>query len=220
MASKKNPFAGIRVELSPGCDLWMRGAKFGTIRKIVGQVAVIKMDHPQVKKLQRVAVDRLTLTTTRLIGVVPNCYAIAQQRVYLEEVAQGRLYVRSDHNDIPARLWADPDAFTHLAPLPEIAPKPRVLEMTDLHELSLLGRDCPTCGKRAVVPLTPGQLEQQPDGTTLVCHHLLGGCNGGFEGVEIEMKTVRIGSHEYAVLRAGGWFRLCNTHETVTMVKK
>ncbi len=40
--------------------------------------------------------------------------------------------------------------------------------------------DCPLCGKRAIVALTPEQRLAQPDDTTHVCHPLLGGCNHGF----------------------------------------
>lgn len=44
---------GARVELSPGFDLWMRGAKYGTVRKVTGDIASVKMDHWQVRKLVR-----------------------------------------------------------------------------------------------------------------------------------------------------------------------
>lgn len=50
---------GDRVEIHPGFDLWMRGAKFGVIRKIydspmVGAlVAEVRMDNTNVKRLQR-----------------------------------------------------------------------------------------------------------------------------------------------------------------------
>lgn len=46
---------GSRVELSPGCDLWMRGARFGTVDRIdeKRRVILVKMDHPSVKRLQR-----------------------------------------------------------------------------------------------------------------------------------------------------------------------
>jgi hypothetical protein len=41
--------------------------------------------------------------------------------------------------------------------------------------------DCPTCGERATVVELPRVLcDEQPDGTTHVCHPLLAGCNGGF----------------------------------------
>lgn len=54
---------GDRVELHPGCDLWMRGAKYGTITKVdeAKQIAHVRMDYPQVKRVQRVPFDRLTL---------------------------------------------------------------------------------------------------------------------------------------------------------------
>lgn len=46
---------GDRVQLSPALDLWMQGATHGTIRDIVGHVAVVKMDCKQVRKLQYIA---------------------------------------------------------------------------------------------------------------------------------------------------------------------
>lgn len=39
---------------------------------------------------------------------------------------------------------------------------------------------CPSCGARAVVPLTEKQGADQKDGTTHVCHPTIGGCNHGF----------------------------------------
>lgn len=39
---------------------------------------------------------------------------------------------------------------------------------------------CPLCSVRAVVPLTPRQIAEQPDDTTHVCHPSFGGCNHGF----------------------------------------
>lgn len=50
---------GSRVELSPACDLWMQGARFGTVRKIEGGIAHVRMDHRQVRELQRIPVDLL-----------------------------------------------------------------------------------------------------------------------------------------------------------------
>lgn len=49
---------GSRVELSPACDLWARGARFGTVRRMEidehgREVVIVKMDHPSVKRLQR-----------------------------------------------------------------------------------------------------------------------------------------------------------------------
>jgi hypothetical protein len=46
--------SGNRVQIAPHYDLFMRGARYGEIRKIVGGIAHIKMDHPQVKKLARI----------------------------------------------------------------------------------------------------------------------------------------------------------------------
>lgn len=41
---------GDRVEIHPSADLWMRGARFGTVTK-VGAVVSVRMDHPQVRNL-------------------------------------------------------------------------------------------------------------------------------------------------------------------------
>lgn len=40
--------------------------------------------------------------------------------------------------------------------------------------------DCPACGVRAIVALSPAQRLAQPDDTSHVCHPALGGCNHGF----------------------------------------
>ena len=44
---------GDRVELHPATDLWMRGARYATVKRIWGNVAVIRLDNHNVKKLQR-----------------------------------------------------------------------------------------------------------------------------------------------------------------------
>ncbi len=43
-----------RVEISPHFDLWMRGARYGVVRGVRNGVILVKMDHPQVRKLFRV----------------------------------------------------------------------------------------------------------------------------------------------------------------------
>jgi len=55
----QDPRIGLRVELSPACDLWMRGAKFGTVVDVKQGLLVVRMDHPQVKRLQRFTSDLL-----------------------------------------------------------------------------------------------------------------------------------------------------------------
>lgn len=50
---------GARVEIHPGCDLWMRGAKYGTVTDMDGEVVLVRMDHPQVRKVQRFPLDRV-----------------------------------------------------------------------------------------------------------------------------------------------------------------
>ncbi len=107
---KPSPFEGIRVEISPGCDLWMRGARFGTIRRIEkGTVAVIKMDHPRVRKLARVPLDGckawLVIDENRWIG------SLKFTAVYLGPHAAGasRLYVREVETG--AGRWLDPSGL-------------------------------------------------------------------------------------------------------------
>ena len=39
---------------------------------------------------------------------------------------------------------------------------------------------CHFCGEDALTELPPPLLERQHDGTTIVCHPSLGGCNRGF----------------------------------------
>lgn len=49
------PYAvGDRVELHPGCDLWMRGAKYGAVHSVSitpNDRVKVRMDHPQVSNL-------------------------------------------------------------------------------------------------------------------------------------------------------------------------
>jgi hypothetical protein len=54
--------AQYRVEIHPGTDLWMRGARTGTvIREYRGKnsknMVAVRMDHPQVKRLVRCLAD-------------------------------------------------------------------------------------------------------------------------------------------------------------------
>jgi hypothetical protein len=48
--------SGDRVELSPACDLWMRGARFGTIVGFIGPSShpsyKVRMDHKSVKGIK------------------------------------------------------------------------------------------------------------------------------------------------------------------------
>lgn len=59
---------GDRVEIPPGTDLWMRGARFGTVTRVYRHwrsglgaaqsfdriLLAVRMDHPQVRRLARV----------------------------------------------------------------------------------------------------------------------------------------------------------------------
>lgn len=46
---------GSRIEISPHYDLWMKGARTGTVVAILdsGSIAKVKMDNANVKKLQK-----------------------------------------------------------------------------------------------------------------------------------------------------------------------
>lgn len=35
---------GNRIELHPACDLWMRGARFGTVQKVSRKMLTVKLD--------------------------------------------------------------------------------------------------------------------------------------------------------------------------------
>ena len=54
-------FVGRRVELHPGHDLWMRGARYGKVVRVKGDTLSIRMDNKAVRSLVRVRKDRVTL---------------------------------------------------------------------------------------------------------------------------------------------------------------
>lgn len=51
---------GDRVELHPGCDLWARGARFGTVHGSLpdGRI-LVRMDNSRIRSLVNVTADRL-----------------------------------------------------------------------------------------------------------------------------------------------------------------
>lgn len=67
----KHACVGKRVEIPAYADLWMRGARFGTIERVIigkgnylqandpraADIFVVRMDHPQVKRLARFIAD-------------------------------------------------------------------------------------------------------------------------------------------------------------------
>ncbi len=69
--TKNHPTVGKRVEIPAYADLWMRGARFGTVERFIAgngkylqsgdsrgaDIFVIRMDHPQVKRLARFIAD-------------------------------------------------------------------------------------------------------------------------------------------------------------------
>lgn len=62
---------GRRVELHPGCDLWMMGARFGTITAIKGDMFTVRVGG--VLKLQRFLSDRLRFAEAKAeYGLLKN----------------------------------------------------------------------------------------------------------------------------------------------------
>lgn len=69
--TKNHVCVGKRVEIPAYCDLWMRGARFGTVERVIegrgnyvqandpraATLFAVRMDHPQVKRLARVIAD-------------------------------------------------------------------------------------------------------------------------------------------------------------------
>jgi hypothetical protein len=58
--------AGKRCQIPPYFDLWMRGARYGMIVKVTKdslgtEIAHIKMDHPQVRRLVKAKVRDLEI---------------------------------------------------------------------------------------------------------------------------------------------------------------
>lgn len=51
--------------------------------------------------------------------------------------------------------------------------------LTDIREDA-----CPFCGVVAITGLPPRLMAEQTDGTTHLCHPVLGGCNHGFSATE------------------------------------
>jgi hypothetical protein len=71
LGTKNHPCVGKRVQIPAYTDLWMRGARFGTVERVVvgtgnyldprdprgADIFVVRMDHPQVKRPARVFAD-------------------------------------------------------------------------------------------------------------------------------------------------------------------
>jgi hypothetical protein len=56
---KEHPSVGKRVEIHPGSDTWMRGARYGKVKRVVTrggkteEIAEVRMDHPRIRNLHR-----------------------------------------------------------------------------------------------------------------------------------------------------------------------
>lgn len=68
MATARN-MLGKRIEIPVHYDLWMRGARFGTVTKIGkdGAFVYVKMDHPQARR--RLKLWRIDYDYAKLIRV-------------------------------------------------------------------------------------------------------------------------------------------------------
>jgi hypothetical protein len=74
--TKNHPTVGKRVQLPAYTDLWVRGARFGTVERFVegrgnylqakdprgADIFVVRVDHPQVRHLHRFIADDCTYT--------------------------------------------------------------------------------------------------------------------------------------------------------------
>lgn len=74
IGTKNHPCVGLRVQIPSYSDLWMRGARFGTIERVIegkglyltpndargADIFAVRLDHPQVKKLARFIADDCT----------------------------------------------------------------------------------------------------------------------------------------------------------------
>ena len=77
IGTKKHVCVGLRVQIPAYTDLWMQGARFGTIERVIersnnyiaandprgGDIFCVRMDHPQVKKLARFRADDCQFAT-------------------------------------------------------------------------------------------------------------------------------------------------------------
>lgn len=71
LGTKSHPCVGKRVQIPAYCDLWMRGARFGIVKRVIvgkgnyldprdprgATLFVVHMDSPHVHKLARVIAD-------------------------------------------------------------------------------------------------------------------------------------------------------------------
>jgi hypothetical protein len=77
--TKNHVCVGKRVQIPAYADLWMRGARFGTVERVIkgsgnyvaardprgADIFVIRLDHPQVKKLARFIADDCTFVESK-----------------------------------------------------------------------------------------------------------------------------------------------------------
>jgi hypothetical protein len=87
----------------------MRGAKFGTIKSVKGDIATVRLD--KVKKLARVKLPDLTCYVVRLIGPVDGPHFITGTRVAVVRSEGERIYVVNVTSGMG--LWSDVTALEH-----------------------------------------------------------------------------------------------------------
>lgn len=106
---KISPFASIRVELSSALDLWMRGARFGTIRSVDTKTGIATVALDRVRKLQKIRIMDLSARMIRN-QKWPGAFILEGTRVYFCDVLDGRIQIK----DTPGYAfdfcgWIDPD---------------------------------------------------------------------------------------------------------------
>lgn len=84
--TKNHRCVGKRVQIPAYTDLWMRGARFGTVERVIvgtgnyldpkdprgATIFCVRMDNPQVKRLARVIADDCNFVNTPAISYHPN----------------------------------------------------------------------------------------------------------------------------------------------------
>lgn len=84
--TKNHPCVGKRVQIPAYTDLWMRGARFGTVERVIvgsgnyldprdprgATLFCVRMDNPQVKRLARVISDDCKFVDTPAISYFPS----------------------------------------------------------------------------------------------------------------------------------------------------
>lgn len=80
----KNPLIGERVELHPGTDLWMRGARYGEVVNERNGTYFIRMDNKRIRRLVKLPRDRFKKISGQYLEERPNKRMTSDE--FLEQV--------------------------------------------------------------------------------------------------------------------------------------